>query len=140
MPLACCGEVRSQSNDRGVSSIPSLGKSVHEALVKYRISRLVDVVRDAIEAGTLQAEDSQVAGEHYNVLIRGSSFFTAYSTRTSDPRGRRWSSKSSKQWTAFSPSMALARNLSLTLMPSLQVGSKRRFSQRPKGDWAAGYR
>jgi TetR/AcrR family transcriptional repressor of mexJK operon len=53
---------------------PSLGKSVHEAFIKYRIARLVDLVRDTIDAGALRADDPQIAAEHFTALIRGQLF------------------------------------------------------------------
>lgn len=53
---------------------PTLGKSVHEALVRYRIARLEEIIREVIDTGALQANDPHTAAEHFNVLIRGQLF------------------------------------------------------------------
>ena len=53
---------------------PSLGKSINEFLVKHRLDYLVDIIRGAVDAGALHAENNQVAAEHFTALIRGRLF------------------------------------------------------------------
>jgi AcrR family transcriptional regulator len=53
---------------------PTLGNSVYQALVRHRISRLEDIIREVIDAGALRAENPHVAAEHISALIRGQLF------------------------------------------------------------------